>query len=154
MASYLTSIDVLYPVIPATDLADLLDDDADGSADSTVFASLATMVETIFHGYVAGRYQVPLDTTDATLLAHAQMFCARLFEYHAFARRRAVSPQIESRYKQTIKELEGIRDGKVRFDDPPSDEASILGGLYNSTEDDRDYTASSLQYFGGAGNRE
>lgn len=148
MASYLSSIDVLYPFIPSTDLAELLDDDGDGSYDTTVFAALANMVESQFHGYVVRRYQIPLDTTDATILAAAQMYCARLLEYHAFARRRAVTPEIAERYKLVIKELESIRDGRIGFNDPPTDEASVVGAQYNATEDDRDFTAETMADFG------
>ncbi len=154
MASYLTSISVLYPFVPLSDLNELVDDDADGSADTTMFDALADMVEAQFHGYVCRRYQIPLDTTDATILASARMYCARLFEYHSFARRRAVTGEIAERYKLVIKELEGIRDGKIGFNDPPSDEATVCVGQYNATDDDRDYTPTSMAAFGGGGTRD
>jgi len=154
VASYLTSIDVLYPYIPSTDLAELLDDDGDGSYDATVFAAIANMVEAQFHGYVCRRYQIPLDVTDATIMAAAQGYCARLFEYVAFSRRRTVTGEIAERYKLAIKELEGIRDGKIGFNDPPTDEASVVASQYNATEDDRDFTAQSMSYFGGGQSRD
>jgi phage gp36-like protein len=153
VADYLTSIDVLYPFIPASDLNELLDDDGDGTADTTIFTALAAFVESQFHGYVVRRYQIPLDTTDATILAAARMYCSRLFEYAAFARRRNVTQEIGARYTQVIKELESIRDGKIGFNDPPTLEASVVGGEYTAEDDDRDYTASTMQYFGGSGNR-
>lgn len=152
-AYYLTSIDVLYPTIPASDLDELLDDDGDGTADTSVFDALAVFVEAQFHGYVVRRYKIPLDTTDATILAAAQSYCSRLFEYHAFARRRLVTPEIAERYKLVVKELEGIRDGKIGFNDPPTLEASAVQGQYTAEDDDRDYTAQSMQYFGGGGSR-
>lgn len=153
MANYLTSIDVLYPFIPASDLNELLDDDGDGTADTAIFTALAAFVESQFHGYVVRRYQIPLDTTDATILAAAQMYCSRLFEYAAFSRRRLTNPEMQSRYAGVIKELEGIRDGKVGFNDPPTLEASVVGGEYTAEDGDRDYTASKLQYYGGSGSR-
>lgn len=153
MASYITSISVLYPFISSTVLAEALDDDEDGSVDTTVYDALVGMVEAQFHSYVCRRYQIPLDTTDATILASAQFFCARLFEYHLFSRRRAVTPEIKARYDQTLLELERLRDGRLGFDDPPGAEASVVGGSINAEDDDRDYTAASMADWGGGGDR-
>jgi len=154
MAVYLTDISYLYPFLPQADLDELVDDDGDGSADTTKFDAMADYVESIFHNYVCGRYQVPLDVTDSTILSSARMFCTRLFEYHLYARRRAVDDEIGSRYQQTIKELEGIRDGKIRFNDPPTDEASVVEGHYNATTLDRNMTSSGMADYGGGDSRE
>lgn len=151
MAYYLTATSYLYPFVPAAEVIKLTDDDADGVADLAILSGLIDAAEEMYHTYVAHRHTVPVTGTRA--VAVSRMYCARLWEYLAFSRRRAVTQEIGARYAQTIKELRDIADGNMRLDDPPPSEASTVGGRYTATEYDRDFTAATMKDWGGGSPR-
>lgn len=153
MGTYITSEGVLYGAIPQADLLELLDDDGDGTVDAAVFALVVADVESLFESYVSRRYSVPLDVTDSRILASAKMYCARLMEYFCHARRRVVTPEIKARYDQTIAELKDIRDGRLGLCDTVPVEATCTTAYYTGTDNDRDFTASSMRMFGGGSSR-
>lgn len=151
MAYYLTATSYLYPVVPASDIARLCDDDSDGVADTAILSGLIDMAESMYHTFVAHRYAVPV--TGVRAIAVSRMYCARLWEYLAFSRRRAVTQEMGARYTQTIKELRDIADGTMRLDDPTPTEATTVGGEGTATDYDRDFTASTMADFGGGRSR-
>jgi phage gp36-like protein len=140
-------------MIPSADLIELFDDDDDSSVDTTIFDAMVTRIESQFHNYVSRRYSIPLDVTDTTVLASAQFYCSRLFEYHAHARRQSVTPEMLERYNKTLEELEMIRDGRQGLNDPPPSECSTTGGQYTAEDDDRDFTPTTMKDFGGGASR-
>ena len=151
MAYYLTATSYLYPVVPSAEVIRLTDDDADGVADATIVTGLIDMAEEMYHTFVAHRHAIPVTGTRA--VAVSRMYCARLWEYLAFSRRRAVSQEIGARYTQTLKELRNIADGTMRLDDPPPPEASTVGGQGTATDNDRDFTAYTMRDWGGGSTR-
>jgi phage gp36-like protein len=153
LATYITAASVLYPFVESAVIDELIDDDGDGSVDTTVYDALVKMVEAQFESYICRRYDIPLDTTDATILAIAQFYCGRLFEYHAYARRRAVTEEIGARYKQTIEELEKIRDGRLGLKDTGVVESPVRAAYSSAESDDRSFSPSGMSAWGGGSTR-
>jgi phage gp36-like protein len=145
---------VLYPFVSAADLAELFDDDEDGSVDTTVYDAFVTMIEAQYESRICRRYDIPLDTSDATILAVSQFYCARLAEYHVFARRRAVTEEIGSRYQQTLRELDDINNGKSGLTDVTPVEAEATTAYSSAESTDRSFSPSGMAAWGGGSARD
>lgn len=144
---------MLYPFVESAVIDELFDDDADGSVDTTVYDALVAHVEAQFHSYISRRYAIPLDVTDATILAIAQFYCARLFEYHAHARRNSVDAIMGTRYNMTIGELENIRDGKLGLNDTTPIESPAATTYSDADEDHRCFDSNDMADWGGRSTR-
>lgn len=151
--TYITAASVLHPFVSAADLAELFDDDEDGALDATVYDAFVTMIEAQFESRICRRYDIPLDTADATVLAVAQFYCARLAEYHVFARRRAMTPEVLERYKQTLRELDDINNGKAGLKDVTPAESPVVTAHSSAESTDRSFSPSGMAAWGGGSSR-
>jgi phage gp36-like protein len=152
--TYITAASVLYPFVEAAVIDELIDDDGDGNVDTTVFDGMVSLVEAQFESYICRRYDIPLDVTDSTILAIAQFYCGRLFEYHVYARRRAVDDEMGSRYNQTLQELEAIRNGRIGLRDTAPVESPATTTYTSAESTDRSFSPSGMAAWGGGSDRE
>lgn len=119
--SYVTRADVVAEIEPRR-LAQLLDDDRDGSEDSGLFASLAAAVDAELDGALSLAYSVPFTTTPAFVrYAACVLMCDLMF-------RRAGTGDDLNPYKARAADVRGrlaaIADGALPL---TPDSASTVG---------------------------
>ena len=118
----------------------LLDDDNDGTADSSVVADMLVDVDAEIDGYVGRNYN--LTTLKAAVPATVRRVAVDLFIRAAYLRRpemlneRGETPW-EASYKTAVGKLKDLRDGKWRLDidGVPENPANVDGGVYYGPTD-------------------
>ncbi len=112
----------------------LTDDDQDGSADVGVVDEARLGAEGEVNGYLARRYQVPIDlTAHPELAAVLASITLDVAEYRLRLRRPPVSEDARRRFLQTIEWLGRVADGKADLPSEGAVAASAARGTVAAT---------------------
>jgi phage gp36-like protein len=127
------------------ELIALTDRDNIGVVDSAVLARAQGDADAEIDSYLAGRYTLPLTGTFPVLVRHA----CNMARYHLSGAEVTEVEAVRNRYKDAIRWLESVRDGKTRLaanaiGDPAPESAriSVVGS-------GRTFTADTLGEFTG-----
>ena len=93
------------------ELIALTDRDNVGAVDSAVLARALADADAEIDSYLAGRYTLPLAGTFPALVRHA----CNLARYHLSGADVTEVEAVRNRYKDAIRWLESVRDGKTRL---------------------------------------
>lgn len=139
--AYFVQADLTY-TIGADLVLRLLDDDNDGTVDAATLAALQDRVRDEFRGYLSRLYD--LSELEADPPGSVKMLACELAVEFAYRRRpelaneRGETPWT-ARYKDALRRLAELRDGKWRLDidgENPAAPANVGGGVYQGITDD------------------
>lgn len=123
----------------------LTDRDQVGVIDSAVLARALADTDAEIDSYLAGRYSLPLTGSFPALKRHA----CNMARYHLSGAEVTEVDTVRTRYKDAIRYLESIRDGKTRLAadaaGAPATEAARIGIVGS----DRTFTSDTLADFTG-----
>lgn len=123
MIYYLNILD-LQARIPAAEFMVLFDRDQDGQADAAVLDAAMTDAESYVHGFLAGRYVVPLDTSDQVTMSFIMPILVDLAWQAGHLRPDMVSDELAARISSHEKRLADIRDGRAKL--PMTTQPSVI----------------------------
>lgn len=127
------------------ELIALTDRDNVGVVDAAVLARALADADAEIDSYLAGRYPLPLVGTFPVLVRHA----CNMARYYLSAAEVAEVDAVRSRYKDAIRYLESVRDGKTRLAadavGAPAPEAARISVVGS----ERTFTADTLADFTG-----
>lgn len=124
----------------AVEVADLLDRDNSGAADTNALSSAQADADALVDGYLAGRYVVPLETVPALILG----ISANLVRYILWGNN--APDEIRKRYEDSIARLKDIAAGKLNIPTEVLAASSDASGV-EYYADDRVFTSDSLAGF-------
>ncbi|HWU91601.1 MAG TPA: phage protein Gp36 family protein [Kofleriaceae bacterium] len=131
---YATQADLDFAAGGAARFREATDWDGDGQVDAAVVASAQTAADGWIDSYLRLRYSTPIPTPSATL----RLLAARETLYQIKASRGLVAitkEDIDER-AQRIRELEAMRDGKLRPDEPPPAPSTAIRATFVANCDD------------------
>ena len=128
MSFYINASDLSPAVIPAQEFLELTDRTQSGSSDPNVIASGIAIAENRLHGLLARRYQLPLDKTDAILMAFIKPLLVTFAWVGLHPRADMVVQGLLDQAAEAEKVLVDIRDGKQ---DLPAQNPPPAAGLEN-----------------------
>jgi len=102
-----TSLDALNKAYGEREITDLTDRNRDGVTDTRVVDAAILRSDQVIDSYLRARFAVPLASTPG-LIATCAQFITRYFLSDDLA-----TDRIEEDYKQALKWLQDIRDGKM-----------------------------------------
>lgn len=122
------------------EVADLLDRDNSGTADTNALASAQTDADALIDGYLAGRYSVPLASAPALIVGIA----ANLVRYILWGNN--APEEIRKRYDDSIARLKDLSAGKLTI---PAESLAPLddAGGVDYYADERIFTSTTLAGF-------
>jgi len=128
--AYITQTD-LEDAIAHDSFLEVFDRDDDGGADSAVVAAAIDAAVAEVHGYLARRYQLPLDTSDQVLMAFLKPGLVDLAFARGHPRADMVSSKLQGRVDEFLGRLKDIRDGKADLPAtaPPAAPANANSGV-------------------------
>jgi len=108
--SYVT-LTHMQALFPKSTLIEALDEDRDGQVDADVWAQVAEAADNICDGYLASRFDVPLDSPPALVIEAAKVFAAEII----FSRRMVSADQnpYTAKANSMRKILESIARGNL-----------------------------------------
>lgn len=122
------------------DLSDRADPPA-GAIDAGVVTRALEDTDAAINGYLAGRYQLPLQTTPALLRDVAQ--AVAIYKLH----RDSVSEKIRQDYADAMKQLTLISSGTIRLDVAGIEPATSGSNGVQTSDRPRDMTPDNLKGF-------
>lgn len=123
----------------------LTDRDNVGAVDSTVLARALADADAEIDSYLAGRYTLPLVGAYPVLTRHA----CNMARYYLSGADVTEVEVVRTRYKDAIRYLESIRDGKTRLAADIAGNAAPEPARIAVTGSDRVFTGDSLSDFTG-----
>lgn len=108
-----TSLADIQKIIPTRTLAQLTDDEAGAEITTNVVDEAIVAADEVIDAHLRGRYTLPFpDNMPPPIL---RRLSADIAVFHLYGRRpeRRVPEAISQKYKDSIRMLEGIRDGKI-----------------------------------------
>ena len=126
---YITNADIELRVGHSA-YVQLADDDGDGAADTAVVDAVRDAAEGEIDGFLAGRYQTPID-----LSAHPELtglmasLALDVAEYRLRLRRPPVAPDIGRRYEQTVEWLRRLATGVIQLPTLATASGPTAGGV-------------------------
>ena len=117
-------IDGLEAVIPESVLIQLTDDAGSGVLDAAVVQSAIDDAAEEINGWIGRRFKLPLSTAPSILAK----FNADIAVYNLYGRRSGDVPEKwRNRYKDAVKFLEAVSDGRVTLGVQPGPDAPTAG---------------------------
>lgn len=95
------------------EVAALTDSTDPETADATVLTRVLEGAEGYAHGYIARRYKIPVETSDASTESVLREVILDLAEVMLLRRQNKVSEAKEKQYDRAVTWLEGVRDGNI-----------------------------------------
>jgi phage gp36-like protein len=123
------------------ELTALTDRDNVGVVDEAVLARALSDADAEIDSYLAGRYPLPLSSSYPVLARHA----ANMARYYLTGAEATETEPVRVRYKDAIRYLESIRDGKTRLGAEGAEQ--VAAGRVSVVGGDRVFTSDSLSDF-------
>lgn len=143
--AYSTQTDI-EKMLPASDVVDLTDDEGTGAQVAARVSEAITQADAEIDSYCGGRYSVPFSSVPDIV----KKCSVDIAIYNLYSRRVETIPETRSeRYKNAIRQLEGIAKGIISIGEDPEPTAST-GASYaecNKTESDRIFTRPKMRGF-------
>jgi phage gp36-like protein len=141
MADYCSQSDLERAAGGAAKLVQLADLDADGTADATVLAEAINDASRWIDGYLARRYEVPLDEPSDVI----RRVTADVAVYILKDNRDCLDDRAQVKYDQHRDWLEGVSEGRINpgVDPPPAKSSAVTattGDRSTLTDSDGDAT--------------
>lgn len=132
--AYASQSDLDFAAGGAARWLQLTDWDGDGQVDASVVASATTAADGWIDGYLRLRHATPIASPSATL----RLLAARETVYQLRASRGLVAITKEDLDERTqrIHELEAMRDGKLRPDEPLPAPSTAIRAVFIDNDDD------------------
>ena len=100
--------------VPERSLAQLTDDEAGAAVNEAVVNEAIVAADEVIDAHLRGRYTIPFPETPPIL----KRISADIAVFHIYGRRESDIPKtIETKYKDAVRMLEAIRDGKLTIGD-------------------------------------
>ena len=122
------------------EVADLLDRDNSGAADTGALASAQADADALVDGYLAGRYSVPLASPPVIIVGIA----ASLVRFNLWGNN--APDEVRKRYDDAVARLKDIAAGRLVIPADVLEPTDDAGGIDYYAED-RVFTSSSLSGF-------
>ena len=143
--AYCTKTDI-EKMLPSADVTDFTDDEGTGAQVSTRVSEAIAQADAEIDSYCGGRYSVPFSSVPDIV----KKCSVDIAIYNLYSRRVETIPETRSeRYKNAIRQLEGIAKGIISIGEDPEPTAST-GASYaecNKTESDRIFTRPKMRGF-------
>src|SRR3990167_2072302 len=131
-------------LIPETAIIQLTDDENTGSSDLARVDEAIAQSDAEIDSYCGGRYTVPFTTVPDIV----KKISVDIAIYNLYSRRVEEIPETRAeRYKNAMRQLEGIASGKITIGEPDADVPESGGVKTNTTADDRIFTKDKLSGF-------
>ena len=141
--SYSTLTD-MKKLIPETAIIQLTDDENTGSVNQARVDEAIAQADAEIDSYCGGRYTVPFTTVPDIV----KKISVDIAIYNLYSRRVEEIPETRAeRYKNAMRQLEGIASGKITVGEPEADVPESGGVKTNTTADDRIFTKDKLTNF-------
>ncbi|QII11241.1 putative Mu-like prophage FluMu protein gp36 [Candidatus Kuenenia stuttgartiensis] len=142
--SYSTLTDILK-LIPEAVVIQLTDDEDTGSVVTPRVDEAIAQADAEIDSYCGGRYSVPFGTVPDI----CRKISVDIAIYNLYSRKVEAIPDTRSeRYKNAIRQLEGIAKGTISIGEDPEPDAPTGGGIQTSkTSDDRIFNSDTLSGF-------
>lgn len=142
--AYCTLTDI-KKLIPETLIIQLTDDENIGTVNQSRVDEAIAQADAEIDSYCGGRYAVPFTTVPDI----AKKISVDIAIYNLYSRRVESLPETRAdRYKNAIRQLEGIAKGLVSIGEQPEPPAPDTGGTQiNVTSNDRVFTRETLGNF-------
>ena len=142
--AYSTLTDI-KKLIPEETIIQLTDDEGTGSIDQTRVDEAIAQADAEIDSYCGSRYTVPFTTIPDIV----KKISVDIAIYNLYSRRVEEIPGTRAeRYKNAIRQLEGIAKGLISIGEQPEPAAPSQGGVEtNKTDDDRTFTKDKLEGF-------
>jgi len=142
--AYSTLTDI-KKLIPEEAVIQLTDDEDAGLVNQARVDEAIAQADAEINSYCAANYTVPFTTVPAVI----KKISVDIAIYNLYSRRVEQIPETRAeRYKNAIRQLEGISKGAITLGIDPAPEAVSEGGIKtNKTEDDRTFTKDSMEGF-------
>lgn len=127
------------------ELIALTDRDNIGVVDSAVLARAQADADAEIDSYLAGRYTLPLSGTFPALVRHA----CNLARYHLSGAEVTEVEAVRNRYKDAIRWLESVRDGKTRLAADAAGQPATEPARISVVGPERTFTSDTLADFTG-----
>lgn len=140
------SIDDIKKRIPETVLAQITDDVDGITVDENTVNKAISDAQSLIDSHLRGRYtSLPLSPTPTIINSVAVDIC--IYDLHSRRITDELPEAIKDRYKNAVKVLENIRDGKLSIGVEPGKEP--VNGEYriNKTSEDRIFSKSKLDTY-------
>lgn len=112
--TYASQGDVQVAAGGLANLVSLTDQNGTGAIDLDVLARFQARADSTINGYLRLRYTTPLASPSDEIRDHA----AALAVYYLREAKQMLTPHELEAHKARISWLEGVRDGKIRIDEP------------------------------------
>lgn len=109
---YITTEDLLQKV-PQSRQGLLTNDGSSLNPKSDILTDAILEAEGEFESWVAQRYDLPVQAADGTVPPNVKSKIVTLAKYHLYARRDAISKEIQEQYNAAVKWLRGVSNGSV-----------------------------------------
>lgn len=129
----------LKKAIPEANLVQLTDDEDRGSVNESRVTQAIQDADDLIDTYLRGKHTVPLATVPPII----RRYSCVLAIYYLYARRlQDPTEAMGAMYKEAIRFLESVRDGKTQIND--ADSSANTGGAFltNKATCDREYTSA------------
>lgn len=140
--SYITAADLS---IPDATLVDLTDDANVGEIDGAIITAAIADAEALIHSYCSPRYEVPFDTAPDVV----KRLIRAVTKQALYERRDHVPEAVQAAYKEALKQLRDIADGRLSLglDTAPDAGSQAEGARFDKTSEDRVFTSTTLEGF-------
>lgn len=109
-----SSLADILKFVPERSLAQLTDDEAGAAVNEAVVNEAIVAADEVIDAHLRGRYTIPFEETPPIL----KRISADIAVFHLYGRRESDIPKtIETKYKDAVRMLEAIRDGKLTIGD-------------------------------------
>lgn len=136
----------LKKMIPEESLIQLTDDEGYGTVNQTRIDEAIAQADAEIDSYCGGKYSIPFAAPVPDIVKKISVDIAI---YNLYSRRVEVIPDVRTdRYKNAIRQLEGISKGIISIGEDPAPAAPTTGGVKtNKTDNDRTFTKTKLEGF-------
>lgn len=113
---YYIAAEDITEVVPARIIAQITDDTSAGSGANVnhpIVLELLKASESTIDSYLSGRYALPVKASDGTVPPVIRDAVLSVAKYKLYARRNAVTPDIQAQYDGIISWLRAISSGKA-----------------------------------------
>lgn len=140
-----SSLDDIKKLLPEETLIQLTDDEGLGVVNQTRVDEAIAQADAEIDSYCGGRYTVPFSAVPDI----AKKMSVDIAIYNLYSRRVEQMPEVRAeRYKNAIRQLEGISKGTISLGIDPAPTASTDGRAETNTEtDERIFSRDKLEGF-------
>ena len=140
-----STLDDIKKLLPEEALIQLTDDENLGVVNQGRVDEAIAQADAEINSYCASKYTVPFTTVPAI----AKKISVDLAIYNLYSRKVDIIPETRAeRYKNAIRQLEGISKGTISLGVDPAPAATTEGGAEtNKAESDRIFTRDKLEGF-------